>query len=161
MPERNHSPMLLVVAAVVVAIDQLSKALVVSAIGPGRAESRVDLIGQWLVLEYAENRGVAFGLFAGVGWLVPLASLIIVAVLLGRHLRTPVVTPLQTLAVGAILGGAIGNLSDRLRLGYVVDFIAVGAWPNFNVADGAITIGVGLMIWTWFSNDAERNTVWT
>ncbi len=63
---------------------------------------------------------------------------------------------LLQLGIGLIVGGAIGNLIDRLRLGYVVDFIAAGTWPKFNIADSAITIGLMLMAWTVFRDETSR-----
>jgi signal peptidase II len=69
---------------------------------------------------------------------------------------------------GLIVGGAIGNIADRVRLGYVVDFVAVSAWPKFNVADSAITIGVLLLAWRFFveegpekSDERERSSTTT
>jgi signal peptidase II len=136
-------------AAIVAGVDQLSKAVIVAAIGPGSTDSRIAVSGGWLALEYAENRGAAFGLLPG---LAPVLAGVSAAILIGIivHLfRTPSPTLLATISVGAIVGGALGNLSDRVRLGYVVDFVAVGPWPNFNVADSAITIGILGLLWSW------------
>jgi signal peptidase II len=136
-------------AAIVAGVDQLTKAVIVAAIGPGSADSRIAVRGGWLALEYAENRGAAFGLLPG---LAPVLAAVSAAILVGIivHLfRTPSPTLLATISVGAIVGGALGNLIDRVRLGYVVDFVAVGPWPNFNVADSAITLGVLGLMWSW------------
>jgi signal peptidase II len=136
-------------AAIVAGVDQLTKAVIVATIGPGSADSQFAVSGGWLVLEYAENRGAAFGLLPG---LAPVLAAVSAAILVGIivHLfRTPSPTLLATTSVGAIVGGALGNLIDRVRLGYVVDFVAVGPWPNFNVADSAITLGVLALMWSW------------
>lgn len=114
-----------------------------------------------MAIEYAENRGAAFGLLSGLGPVLILGSIIILALLLWQYRRQANPELWQTLALGGIVGGAAGNLFDRVRLGYVVDFIAVGPWPNFNVADGAIALGVALLLWGWFraepaSGSAER-----
>jgi signal peptidase II len=150
VPERNDVAALVAVAGVVTGLDQLTKAAVVATIGPGQPSASIELLGSWLALEYVENRGVAFGLFAGLGPILLLLSCALLAGLLIHYAREARPSPWQTLAIGMIVGGAAGNLIDRVRLGYVVDFVAVGAWPNFNVADSAITCGVILMIAVWF-----------
>lgn len=154
MPAPSDRVVLACIAAMVIAADQVSKAAVISAIGPGRAAARIEVIGPWMAIEYAENRGVAFGVLASLGPLLLLAAGIVLAGLLVHYLRTPSPPFWQTFSIGLVVGGAIGNLLDRARLGYVVDFVAVGAWPNFNVADSAICIGVIVMVWGWLR--AER-----
>ena len=115
-------------------------------------------MGDWLALEYAENRGAAFGLFGDSGSALAIASLAIIAGLLWQYFRAEQPPLWQSVAVGAILGGAIGNFLDRVRLGYVVDFISVGMWPNFNVADSAISIGVIVLVWGWLWSDRRYLT---
>ena len=149
MPARSDAVTLVGITASVVAIDQLTKFLLVSTIGPDRSDSRVDLFDGWLALEYTENRGAAFGVLSG---LVPILTAASIAVLIGlllHYLRQAKPPPWHTLAVGGIAGGALGNLVDRIRLGHVIDFLSVGPWPNFNVADSAITVGVLTLIWGW------------
>jgi signal peptidase II len=149
MPARSDTVTLVGIAASVFAFDQLTKFLLVSMIGPDRFESRVDFIDGWLALEYTENRGAAFGVLSG---LVPILTAASIAVLIGLllHYMRQVKPPLwHTLAIGAVVGGALGNLVDRVRLGHVIDFLSVGPWPNFNVADSAITVGVLVLIWGW------------
>ena len=155
MPGPSDIAVATAAAAIVAGVDQLTKAFVAAAIGPGSADSRIAVIGDWLALEYAENRGAAFGLLPG---LAPVLAAISAAILVGIivHLfRTPSQTLLATISVGAIVGGAFGNLIDRVRLGYVVDFIAVGPWPNFNVADSAITLGVLGLLWGWMRPEPD------
>jgi signal peptidase II len=139
-----------VIAVLVLAFDQVSKALIVAALGPAQPASSIDLIGGWFSLAYVENRGVAFGLFAGAGPMVLVAAAMTLLVLGWHVARSPRQPLFQLIAFGLILGGALGNLTDRFRLGYVVDFISVGWWPNFNLADSAICIGVALMLLGWF-----------
>ena len=141
----------LATAAVVVILDQLSKAAVLAffaARGLGDRESVTSFFN--LALTY--NRGISFGLFnggAGLNALVfSLAAAAIVAVLL--YWLSRVVSPFLAVAIGLIIGGAIGNVIDRLRLGAVVDLLDfhVGYlhWPAFNLADSAICIGVAAML---------------
>ena len=126
-----------VVAALTVAADQAVKALVRTAIAPGE---RVDLIlGVHLV--NVRNRGIAFGLLADGGSLLvlfALAALVALLVFFFRHRGRPLVW----LPTGLLIGGATGNLIDRAREGAVTDFVDLPAWPAFNVADVAITLGV-------------------
>jgi signal peptidase II len=146
MPERSDAGIVVALTASVVAIDQLTKFFVVSRIGPGW-ESEVEIVDGWLALEYTENRGAAFGLLSG---LAPVLTGVSIAILTGliwhycRQLRPPL---WHTLAIGAIAGGALGNLVDRVRLGHVIDFVSIGLWPNFNVADSAITVGALVLLW--------------
>jgi len=125
------------VLAAVVALDQASKAIVNASIERGR---RVEVL-PLLDLVNVRNRGVAFGFLAGDGGLalalVATALVVLVAwsALDGRR-------PLVWLPTGLLLGGAIGNLVDRVRVDAVVDWIKVSHWPAFNLADSAITLGV-------------------
>lgn len=129
-----------------VALDQVSKAIVLATLGPDRADQDVALIGSVVGIEYAENRGAAFGLLGGQNAaLAVLAAAVLVGLALFYRRRSDPSGKLVA-TVGLIAGGAIGNLLDRVRLGYVVDFVAVGSWPNFNVADSAITVGVAWLV---------------
>lgn len=149
MPARSDTVVLVGIAVAVTTVDQLTKLFLVSAIGPGRFESGVEVVGGWLALEYTENRGAAFGLFAGLTPILAAVSIAILTALLVHFSRQGRPPLWQTVATGAVTGGALGNLVDRVRLGYVIDFVSVGPWPNFNVADSAITVGVLVLIWGW------------
>ncbi|MFT4037619.1 MAG: signal peptidase II [Thermomicrobiales bacterium] len=135
--------------------DRLSKAWVLEHLAPLQPP-RIDLIGTWLSLEYAENRGIAFGLLGGLGPLIVLLPMAVAAAVAVLYLRSADPPVWQTVGVGLLAGGAAGNLLDRWRLGYVVDFIAVGWWPNFNMADSAITIGALTLIAGWMLLDGTR-----
>jgi signal peptidase II len=141
----------LAAAAAVVIIDQLSKAAVLgffSGSPPGAHEAITPFFN--LVLTY--NRGISFGLFNTPGGmnvlLFPLLAAIIVTMLI-LWLRR-VESPFLAVAIGLVIGGAVGNVIDRVRLGAVVDFLDfyLGAWhwPAFNVADSAICLGVAAML---------------
>jgi signal peptidase II len=125
------------VAAGTVAVDQAVKALVRSTIDRGDA---VDLI-LGIKLVNVRNRGIAFGMFSGGGALLVIfavAALVALLVFFARHRDRPLVW----LPTGLLIGGAAGNLIDRVRDHGVTDFIDFPAWPAFNVADMAITFGV-------------------
>ena len=134
-----------VIGSFALALDQLSKGLVVSRLGPGRTDHRFEIVDPLLRFQYVENRGAAFGLFRGGSELLTLLAIGVIITVGVVYLRMPAPSRTLAIGVGLILGGALGNLLDRLRLGHVIDFIAVGPWPKFNVADSAITLGVILL----------------
>jgi signal peptidase II len=124
----------------VVVLDQATKALVEAHLVPGQ---HVDVIGS-SGLTLSHNSGVAFGLAAGGGTglvLLTLGALAVVGILFARNPTRP----WMWVAVGLLAGGALGNLADRIRAGAVTDYVAVGSWPNFNLADACITAGVLLL----------------
>jgi signal peptidase II len=137
----------------VLALDQLTKWLVVSELGRESERRRVDLWEPHLALEYVENTGAAFGLLRGQGAYLLVLAVVVVGGLIA-FLRWTEPTKTMAASIGLLIGGALGNALDRVRLGYVVDYVAVGIWPKFNLADSAITIGVLLFVWTTLRQDA-------
>jgi signal peptidase II len=138
-----------ILTAVVVAGDQAVKARIEASLVPGE---QVDVLGP-LSLTLAHNRGVAFGLAAGAGVglvLVTLAALAVIGYVFSRKPERPG----MWIATGLLAGGALGNLADRIRADAVTDYIDVGSWPPFNVADIAITAGVVLLVLLYL-RDAE------
>jgi signal peptidase II len=136
-----------IIAAVVLIADQLTKAWVLRR-WPLPYTGEIEIIPGWLGLTYIRNEGVAFGLFQGMPQFFTVTSLIIVAVAIWMYLRhVPEGSGGLALCLGLIVGGAIGNVIDRLRFGYVVDFIKTfdGRFPIFNIADSSIVIGVVVM----------------
>lgn len=129
-------------ALVVIGADQLAKHLVRTGIPVG--ESRKFFIGIQFV--HVRNTGVAFSLFAGGGAVVLAITFAALAVLIGYLARRPD-RPWLWLPTGLLIGGAVGNLLDRLIHGGVTDFIKLPLWPAFNVADIAITLGVLSLLW--------------
>ncbi|TMH04236.1 MAG: lipoprotein signal peptidase [Betaproteobacteria bacterium] len=144
------------IAAVVIVLDQLTKRLILGEVGFG--ESRT--VTGFFNLVHAHNTGAAFSFLAtGTGWqrwffaLLAAAASVFIVWLLRKHGEQR----LFAVALSLILGGALGNLIDRLLYGYVVDFLEFhwrfleplfyqGRFPAFNVADSAITLGAGLLI---------------
>ena len=140
----------LIVAGIVMIADQLTKSIVRGTILPG---DRRQVLAGILDLTNAHNKGVAFGALAGGGAIVAaLTGLALGALVVYFVLRSR--TPHLWLPVGLLLGGALGNLADRIRADAVTDFIAVGSWPTFNLADVAITVGVVALV---LSFDASRD----
>ena len=146
-------------AASLVVADQLTKALVLARFAYGE---RLEIAGFFnLVLVY--NKGAAFSLLADApGWQTPLLvgfAVVAIAVVGTMIVRRPAEKALCA-GLALILGGALGNVIDRLRFGYVVDFLDFHAmgwhWPAFNVADSAITIGAVLLIFEGFFHREGR-----
>jgi len=148
---KRHLPYLALMT-VVVLLDQVTKAIVVRSLS---LHEYVPLVDGLLSFSHVRNRGAAFGLLSD--WDVPyqsvLLSVLSLAALLAigfYFLRLPSAARLPRAALALVLGGAFGNLIDRARLGYVVDFVHAywrhHQWPDFNVADSAITVGVTLLV---------------
>jgi signal peptidase II len=138
-----------VLCGVIVAADQAVKAVIEAHLYPGED---VDVFGP-LSLTLAHNRGVAFGLAGGAGIglvLTTVAALGVIAFVFGRDPGRRG----MWVAAGLLAGGALGNLIDRLFAGEVTDYVVVGSWPAFNLADVAITAGVVLMVLIYL-RDAE------
>lgn len=138
--------LLLLLPVAIVVLDQLTKAVISDWLGPGAGAHRWEMAGRALAFEYLENRGAAFGILPEQTGLLAALSILISGfglVVMWREARHH---PLTAIAIGMIVGGAVGNIVDRLRLGYVVDFVAVGTWPKFNLADSMISIGVVVLI---------------
>lgn len=129
-------------AGLVVLADQLSKAAVRASITPG--EARGVLPGVQFV--NTRNKGIAFGFLPGRHWAITVLIAIALLVLLVYFARHSAL-PLLWLPTGMLVGGAFGNVLDRVRAGSVTDFIKLPlGWPPFNLADAAITIGVLLLV---------------
>ena len=136
-------------AALVLLADQVAKAIVEADLVPGE---KVDVLGP-LQITLAHNEGVAFGLAGGAG--VPLILLTVVALgVVGAMFARRPTRPGMWVATGLLAGGAVGNLVDRVRAGAVTDFIDVGSWPPFNLADVAVVAGVLLLVLIYM-RDAE------
>ncbi len=141
------------VAAVVVGLDQLTKHTIASGVSPGETEKFLPGIS----FVHVRNTGVAFSLFSGGGTVVLVFTLVALALLLGYLAKRPD-RALLWLPTGMLVGGAIGNLIDRIAHGAVTDFIKLPAWPAFNVADMSITFGVIVLLWVLEWRREDRRT---
>jgi signal peptidase II len=126
-----------VMTAVVVALDQITKQAAVASIAPGESEN----VFFGLDITNIRNTGVAFGALKGAGLLVLALTLLALGALLLYFALHPT-RQMLWLPVGMVVGGALGNLADRARIGSVIDFIDPQFWPAFNVADAAIVLGI-------------------
>lgn len=136
-------------AGLVVVLDQATKAWVNANLDLGES---VDLLGGWLGLWHVANSGALFGLFRDQAVLFAMLSIGVMGLIVWFHGRAAAGSGwLATVALGLLLGGAIGNFIDRIRLGYVVDFVDMGipgGWRfyTWNVADAAITVSILLLL---------------
>ncbi|MGW0020476.1 signal peptidase II [Rhodococcus sp. NPDC003382] len=138
---------LLGVAVVVFALDLITKVLAVAHIDP---RDPISIIGDTVTLTLVRNPGAAFSMATGMTWVLTIVAIAVVigVVKIGRTLRSG----WWALGLGLVLGGALGNLVDRIfrspgpLQGHVVDFVSVGWWPVFNVADSAIVCGAILLV---------------
>jgi signal peptidase II len=139
------------VLVMVVVLDQVTKALVRSAIRVGEEDSVLPGVS----LVHVHNSGVAFGAFAGGGLIVVALVTVALAALL-FYFVTHVQKRLIWLPTGMLLGGSVGNIVDRVRDGWVTDFVKLPAWPAFNVADVSITFGVLVLLWVIEQQDSDE-----
>ncbi|HLY48079.1 MAG TPA: signal peptidase II [Solirubrobacteraceae bacterium] len=130
------------VLLVVVGLDQLTKHTIAASVAPGDTRKFLPLVD----LVHVRNTGVAFGVFSGGGTLVLALTLLALAVLV-LYLALRPGRPWLWLPTGMLVGGAVGNLIDRVSTGSVIDFIKLPDWPAFNVADMSITFGVLALLW--------------
>jgi signal peptidase II len=150
MRERLAWTRWLAVSATVIVLDLATKAWVSSSFRLGESLE----LAPFLSFVLMHNTGAAFSFLAGEGgwrrWFFIVLTAVISSVIVAM-LRRNATKPLLALALALVLGGALGNLYDRVTLGYVVDFVLLHAggyaWPAFNVADSAITVGVVLLAW--------------
>jgi signal peptidase II len=133
----------LLLALAIVGADQLAKWTIRQTIALGDSESVV-----WpLKIVHVTNSGAAFGILQGAGPLLVMTSIVGMAAIVVYLFNPGFAHPIMRLGLALMLGGAVGNLIDRVKDGEVVDFIKVPHWPAFNVADSAISIGVVLLAW--------------
>ena len=143
---RPSWPAFLGLAAVIVVLDQATKAWLTSFLQPGQS---VDVVGDYLRLVHSQNNGGLFGLFRGQAVAFGLISIGVIGLIVAYHARAGG-GRYMSITLGLLLGGAVGNLIDRLRLNYVVDFVDAGIgdlrWYTFNVADAGISFALLLLL---------------
>jgi signal peptidase II len=155
---RNRWLLFFGIALLIVVADQLSKAWVTSnfqpasvRVSPGSPGGPTQVIGDWVRIALTHNDGGIFGLLGNSAVILGLASLLVIGFIVVYEARSGIVShPILTVALGLLLGGAIGNLIDRLHYAYVVDWVDTGIgdtrWFTFNVADAAISTALVLLI---------------
>ena len=136
---------LVIVATIIVVADQITKVIAIDELGPDAGLPTVSVIPGFLDFRYVENTGAAFGIFQDSTTALIFVSIGVVTLLALLFWKLILSSRLLAFAFGLQFGGAIGNLIDRVRLGYVVDFVDGPIFPVWNVADAGITVGVTLL----------------
>jgi len=145
--------MTLFVAALVLIVDRLTK---VWAVGNLRSGGSIEIPLGIFRLTLVLNTGAAFGTFKGGLVFFIALSVSVIAFIIFYILRNRISGISAPLALGLILGGALGNLMDRIWFGYVIDFLDLRVWPVFNIADSAITVGTVILLWDIVRKSAKR-----
>jgi len=156
------SPGVVATAVIIFALDQLTKSLITRALGQAGEPHSVEVIGNWVRLSYTTNSGAAFGMFPAGTLFFTIVALVAAPILLVGRSYVRERAWWMTIVFGMLLGGTLGNLLDRIRLGRVVDFIDIGVgdvrWWSFNVADSSFVVGVILLaIYLSVSTDNESS----
>lgn len=148
---------LFLIAGLIILLDQTTKYIVRSNLALGEVY-RPDLwISQFARIVHWQNTGAAFGMFQSMGTVFMILSMIVSASIIYYYPQVPRQDKLIRLAMAMLLGGAVGNLIDRLYQGYVTDFVSVGEFPVFNVADACISLGVVvLFVGMWFQERENK-----
>ncbi len=153
----RKSVILLVTALTILAADQLTKALVVTNLAVGE---KAQLLGDLVQVWHAQNRGAAFSLFQGGTALFVVVSVLSIGMVAYFHRNLRDRATWLHVVLGIVLGGTLGNFTDRLRLGYVTDWLSVGVgetrWPTFNVADSSVVVGIGILVVYLFLMSPDR-----
>lgn len=135
----------------------MSKYLVLRRLSLGESWSPVPGLDQWISVTHVINPGAAFGLFPDQGGLFVVIAIVVVVAILAYYRYLPSHNWLVRFSLGLQLGGALGNLADRLQYGYVIDFIDFKIWPVFNLADVAIVTGVGILAY-FLMQESEKGS---
>jgi signal peptidase II len=141
----NYLPLILITAAVII-LDQLAKGWVRQNLALNEVFHSELALSQFFRLVHAKNTGAVLGIFQNFNTVFTVIPFVFGALILLFFARVPQKDWMIRLAMGLYLGGAIGNLIDRLTVGYVIDFLSIGSLPIFNVADLSITVGTVLFI---------------
>jgi signal peptidase II len=134
--------LLAAIAVAAVIADQVTKHVVAGSLSLGDG---VHVVGP-LTIRHVQNSGIAFGLFSNATAGVIVVTAIAIGWMLAYFARSGARHPVLPVALGLVIGGSLSNLADRVRLGFVTDFIDFRYWPAFNVADSCIVIGVGILL---------------
>ena len=146
-------PSIIGIAVVVFILDQATKFLILKNIPLGEFWSPIPGLERLFKFTFITNTGAAFGMFPQLGSIfMVVAIIVIIGIILFYH-HLPIENPWIRLSLGLQLGGALGNLLDRFRFGHVVDFVDIGFWPIFNLADLSIVCGVAILAYLLWNEE--------
>lgn len=149
--------MLLLTAFAILVADQAIKAIVVANLAVGE---KAALLGDLVQIWHAQNRGAAFSLFQGGTIIFLVVSVFSIGMVAYFYRSFRDRSPWLHLVLGIVLGGTLGNFTDRLRQGYVTDWLSVGIgdtrWPTFNVSDSSVVVGIGILVLYLFLTNPDR-----
>jgi signal peptidase II len=149
---------LFLIAGIIVLVDQLTKEWVRLHLQLGEVFRPELWLSQYIRIVHWKNTGAAFGMFQNMNPVFMVLSVLVGVVILYYYPQIPRQDWLVRLSMGMLLGGAIGNLIDRFRQGYVTDFISVGRFPVLNIADASISVGVAvLFVGMWLQEKNKKN----
>jgi signal peptidase II len=153
-------PFLFGIAAVIIGLDQWTKHLVMTGLVFGKTWTPWPTVAPFVNIINWKNTGVAFGMFQDKNTLFAIVAAIVAVGIIYYFPRVEHKDWVIRLALAMMLGGAVGNLIDRVRIGYVIDFVSVGNFAVFNVADSSITVGVVvLMLGVWLQEKRQKQEV--
>ena len=141
----HHYGFLLLVVGAILLLDQLTKILVRSQIEPMHTLGPWNLLGVDLYLVHMPNTGMMMGLLQGAGLVITIIGLVVSGIIIYYFPQVPPHNLVARLGMGLLLGGILGNLIDRIFVGYITDFILIGSLPVFNLADICVYAGVSLL----------------
>jgi len=144
------------VAALIFLVDQASKYLILRNLSLGEAWNPIPFLRPFVTLTHVTNTGAAFGMFRDQGTLFAIVAILVVVGIVVFYRYLPTNQVWLRVSLGLQLGGALGNLLDRVRLGSVVDFIDFKIWPVFNLADTAIVCGVAILAFYLLFTEQEE-----
>jgi signal peptidase II len=151
---------LILIAGIIVLLDQLTKEWVRLNLQLGEVFRPELWLSDYMRIVHWKNTGAAFGMFQNMNPMFMVLSVLVSAVILYYFPQIPRQDWLVRLSMGMLLGGAIGNLIDRFRQGYVTDFISVGKFPVLNIADASISVGVAILfVGMWLQEKNKKETL--
>ena len=137
---------LFTIAGLIIFLDQFTKNIVRSNLAVGETWMPIEWLAPFARFVHWKNTGAAFGLFQSASMILAILAIVIAIAIIFYFPQIPEKETLARIALAMQLGGAVGNLIDRLTIGHVTEFISLGSFPVFNVADSSITIGVGILL---------------
>jgi len=148
--------LLLLVAATIIVVDHLTKVIIEGALPLYQSWTPFETL-PFVRITHVSNTGAAFGIFPDASLFFMIMAIVVAAFILIYNFHLPADQRLLRLALGLQLGGAVGNLIDRFRLGHVTDFVDIGPLAVFNVADAAIVCGVAALVLVMLREERQRH----